>query len=100
MKQIIITSVAVATLILGGALALNHYHPYKNKQAHQAVVTAQKKQDELTKVKQSAAAEYASLNAQYIKTQAECQKGRLAYDSLTSAIKAKIPAPDCSGVVR
>lgn len=94
-KKILLSLAAVVILAGLAGLSFHHYHQYQNTKIHKAQVATQTVAQEINAVRQSATAEYTALMGNYGHLQAECQKGVNAYNELTPALKAKLPAPSC-----
>lgn len=97
MKKLLLTGLAVASITVGGYLAASHYQDYQNKKGEPAKVYNQSEVDfKVNSVKSAAAAEYQALVVKYNGQVAECQKGQVAYDSLTAFGKSKVADPQCA----
>lgn len=94
-----ILAVAVVTVVLAGVAVLTTQHYRENKQQtkqHEVAVT----QTAVAKEQASASAERAKLVASYNQLQAECTKGKLAYDKLPTYLQKAVPAPQCPSVLQ
>lgn len=98
-KKLLLLIVAVVAIAGLSKAAVAHYDQYKNKNLAQAKVVALKQANEVTQavnaVQKQADQKYSQLSQAYTSLQAECQKGVNAYDTLSPAIRAKLPAPNC-----
>jgi flagellar basal body-associated protein FliL len=100
MKRKIITAlvvVAVVAAALGASVATKrHYDNYKqNKAAEEAKITNGVLDIERQKEEQHKA-QVAELTANLQKENAECKKGKVAYDKLSVALKNQTPVPTCA----
>jgi hypothetical protein len=89
------TLFVVALLVGGFALAVNHYHQYKNTKAQAVQKAAQTAEQRYSAAINAITGKYNTVSQAYITLQAECQKGVTAYDTLSPAVRAKLPAPNC-----
>jgi len=95
MKKLLLIVVAIAVVVGGAFAATYHYKNYQNKKALEtkaaAVEAAKAKEAEL----QPFMDRVSELKGQYNSQVAECEKGRVAYDKLSQAVKNQTPAPVC-----
>lgn len=91
-KKIVIVAVAVALLSVAGVLAIQKHRQYQHTQAVAAQRAAEQAQ---AKAAESAATHRAQV-ADFKKIQGECSRAAQAWSAVPAAIRAKVPAPDCS----
>jgi predicted negative regulator of RcsB-dependent stress response len=99
-KKLILTVVAVVVLAGLGVLVVRHYHQYKNQKAQAQATASKRVVDQVAAAQNVAALKEAQLVADYNALEQECQKGVTAYGQLPAALKAKLPAPNCTPAVR
>mgnify|MGYP000582513538 CR=1 FL=1 len=95
---IVLTAAIFVGISYVGAVAIdNHYQTYKNKQAPAEPVISQKVSDaKVAAAKSAADADHRAQVEEFNGQVAECQKGKVAYDMLTTYQKGKVVAPVCA----
>jgi hypothetical protein len=95
MKKLLVFLLPGLLLLGGGVAAASQYNRYQHKVKVATKVVADQ-QAALLKATQAA---HASVSAQYSALHVECEKGSNAYNTLSTAIQKKIPAPVCGPVI-
>lgn len=96
MKKLLLSALATLLVVGAGFAVAGHYADYQNKQAKpEPTISVAQADKKVANVKAAATTDHQALVAQYNAQVTECQKGKVAYDKLTPAIKAQTPAPTC-----
>jgi uncharacterized protein HemX len=94
-RKIVIVAVAVALLGVAGGLAIQKHRQVVKTQA----VAAQRAAEQAKAKADEEKANHDALVSQFKKVQSECDRASQAWANVPAAIRARVPAPDCSVTV-
>lgn len=99
MKKLLLTVLAIGTITGVGYAVAQHYQEYQNKQQTQAQAEVTEQADKIAQLEGQVNQVRTELAAEVARLRSECEKGRVAYDQLSTFAKSKVAVPQCSPTV-
>lgn len=96
MKKLLL--LALATVVVGGGatLAVRHYNKYQNNEQAQTQAAVSAQADKVADLEAEVNKVRSELVTEVTRLRGECEKGRAAYDQLTTFAKSKVAVPQCT----
>lgn len=95
MKKLLLAVVVGLVFISAGVAVGQHYKNYQTQKSQEARVSAQKQADEIANIRNEARVNTEALNREVERLRAECEKGVIIHDSLTTYQQSKTIRPVC-----
>lgn len=100
MRKALLTAVATFVVIGAGVLAVRHYNQYQNLQNNTEQAAAEAEANALAEAEKKHSADREAWVAEQNELRVECEKGKAAWDELTSFQRRAIEEPVCGLVVQ